>query len=170
MILTFSQLIVLTFISITTIAFFNRLKSDLLRLQVRAAEIENGYRGEPLAITRQDEVGQLTDGINYMAQALAQREQALEIERRKISFKERMTAMDSLAGGIAHEVGNPITCIAGLVDEIRNDEDNHLGQGWIMGYRTTPCMGVGEGAGGSPLCQHLRRIADPIALAGADLP
>jgi signal transduction histidine kinase len=119
----------LAFISITTIAFFNRLKSDLLRLQVRAAEIENGYRGEPLAITRQDEVGQLTDGINYMAQALAQREQALEIERRKISFKERMTAMDSLAGGIAHEVGNPITCIAGLVDEICNDEENHMGEG-----------------------------------------
>ena len=118
----------MAFISITTIVFFNRLKSDLLRLQVRAAEIENGYRGEPLAITRQDEVGQLTDGINYMAQALAQREQALEIERRKISFREKMTAMDSLAGGIAHEVGNPITCIAGLVDEICNDEDNLLSQ------------------------------------------
>lgn len=118
----------LALISITTIVFFNRLKSDLLRLQIRAAEIENGYRGEPLAVTRQDEVGQLTDGINYMAQALAQREQALEIERRKISFKERMTAMDSLAGGIAHEVGNPITCIAGLVDEICNDVDNHLSQ------------------------------------------
>ena len=118
----------LAIISIITIVFFNRLKSNLLRLQVRAAEIENGYRGEPLAITRQDEVGQLTDGINYMAQALAQREQALEIERRKISFREKMTAMDSLAGGIAHEVGNPITCIAGLVDEICNAEDNHLSQ------------------------------------------
>jgi len=124
----------LAIISIITIVFFNRLKSDLLRLQVRAAEIENGYRGEPLPITRHDEVGQLTDGINYMSQALAQREQALEIERRKISFKEKMIAMDSLAGGIAHEVGNPITCIAGLADEIRNDEDNHLSQGSIARF------------------------------------
>ncbi|RLA08299.1 MAG: hypothetical protein DRQ59_13990, partial [Gammaproteobacteria bacterium] len=62
----------LAIISIITIVFFNRLKSDLLRLQVRAAEIENGYRWEPLPITRHDEVGQLTDGINYMSQALAQ--------------------------------------------------------------------------------------------------
>jgi len=118
----------LALISITTILFFNRLQSDLLKLQIRAAEIENGYRGKPLPNTRRDEVGQLTDGINYMSQALAQREQALEIERRKISFKEKMIAMDSLAGGIAHEVGNPITCIAGLADEICNDQDNHLSQ------------------------------------------
>ena len=118
----------LALISIATILFFNRLKSDLLKLQIRTTEIENGYRGQPLPITRHDEVGQLTEGINYMSQALAQREQALEIERRKIYFKEKIIAMDSLAGGIAHEVGNPITCIAGLADEICNDQDNHLSQ------------------------------------------
>ena len=111
--------------AITTV-FFNRLKSDLLRLQQRAAEIVRGYRGEPMPVTRQDEVGQLIEGINYMSQALAEREQALEMQRRKTSFREKMIAIDSLAGGIAHEVGNPITCIAGLADEIANDGQNAL--------------------------------------------
>jgi two-component system NtrC family sensor kinase len=71
----------------------------------------------------------LTDGINYMSQALAEREKDLEIERRKTSFREKMIAVDSLAGGIAHEVGNSITCIAGLAGEIANDDKNQLSEG-----------------------------------------
>ncbi|MDH3537967.1 MAG: ATP-binding protein [Gammaproteobacteria bacterium] len=118
----------LVLIGVITTVFFNRLKSDLLRLQQRAAEIVKGYRGEPLPVTRQDEVGQLIEGVNYMSQALAEREQALEMQRRKASFREKMIAIDSLAGGIAHEMGNPITCIAGLVDEIANDGQNELSE------------------------------------------
>jgi len=119
----------LALIATITILFFNKLKSDLLALQRRTAEIVKGYRGAPLPIKRQDELGQLTDGINFMSQALAEREKALEIERRKTSFKEKMIAVDSLAGGIAHEVGNSITCIAGLAQEIANDDKNQLSEG-----------------------------------------
>jgi len=119
----------LVFIATITTLFFNKLKSDLLALQRRTAEIVKGYRGAPLPIKRQDELGQLTDGINFMSQALAEREKALEIERRKTSFKEKMIAVDSLAGGIAHEVGNSITCIAGLAQEIENDDKNQLSEG-----------------------------------------
>jgi len=119
----------LALIGTITTLFFNKLKSDLLRLQQRTAEIVKGYRGAPLPIKRQDELGQLTDGINFMTQALAEREKDLEIERRKTSFKEKMIAVDSLAGGIAHEVGNSITCIAGLAQEIANDDKNQMSEG-----------------------------------------
>jgi len=118
----------LALIGTITTLFFNKLKSDLLRLQQRTAEIVKGYRGAPLPIKRQDELGQLTDGINFMSQALAEREKDLEIERRKTSFREKMIAVDSLAGGIAHEVGNSITCIAGLAGELENDEKNQLSE------------------------------------------
>ncbi|MCG6891248.1 MAG: HAMP domain-containing histidine kinase [Gammaproteobacteria bacterium] len=111
-----------------TAVFFNRLKSDLLRLQQRTAEIARGGRVAPLPITREDEVGQLIDATNDLSQALADREQSLEIRRRKTSFQEKMIAIDSLAGGIAHEVGNPITCIAGLAVEIANDAHNVFSQ------------------------------------------
>ena len=111
--------------AITTL-FFNQLKSDLKALQQRTQEIVGGYRGTPLPVKRRDEVGQLTHGVNVMAQALAEREQALEIQRRKSSFMEKMVAIDSLAGGIAHEIGNPISCIAGLAQEVQDDELSKL--------------------------------------------
>jgi len=106
--------------------FFNQLKYDLDALQKRTSEIVNGYRGDPLPVWRHDEVGQLTHGINHMSSALAEREQALTIQRSKAAFKEKMVAIDSLAGGIAHEIGNPITCIAGLMNEITEDVDSRL--------------------------------------------
>jgi signal transduction histidine kinase len=109
-----------------TILFFNQLKSNLYALQKRTAEIVDGYRGAPLPVKQQDEVGMLIHGVNYMANALAEREQALEIQRSKTAFMEKMVAIDSLAGGIAHEIGNPVTCIAGLMEEIKEDEDNQL--------------------------------------------
>lgn len=111
--------------AITTL-FFNQLKSDLKALQERTTEIVDGYRGAPLLVKRRDEVGQLTHGVNVMAQALAEREQALEIQHRKSSFMEKMVAIDSLAGGIAHEIGNPISCIAGLAQEVQSDEQSKL--------------------------------------------
>ncbi|MCH8176769.1 MAG: hypothetical protein IIC09_00940 [Proteobacteria bacterium] len=60
-----------------TSLFFSRLKKDLNALQKRTAEIVQGYRGEPLPVSRNDEVGYLTQGVNYMADALAEREKAL---------------------------------------------------------------------------------------------
>jgi len=109
-----------------TFLFFNHLKSDLNALQKRTAEIVQGYRGKPLSVKRQDEVGQLIHGVNNMASALAEREQALEIQRSKAAFMEKMDAIDSLAGGIAHEIGNPISSIAALAEDIKTDEDNQL--------------------------------------------
>jgi len=109
-----------------TSLFFYRLKSNLNDLQNRTTEIVQGYRGPPLAVKRQDEVGQLIHGVNNMASALAEREQALEIQHSKTAFMEKMDAVDSLAGGIAHEIGNPISGIAALAEEIKTDEDNQL--------------------------------------------
>ena len=116
----------LIFIGTIITLFFNQLKSDILILLRRTTEIVNGYRGQSLPVNRHDELGQLTDSINFMSQALNDRERDLEIERRKSSFHEKMIAIDSLAGGLAHEVGNSVACISGLVEEIGQDKDNHL--------------------------------------------
>ncbi len=109
-----------------TSLFFNQLKDDINALQKRTAEIVDGYRGQPLLVNRRDEIGQLTHGVNEMASALAQREQQLEIQHSKAAFMQKMSAIDSLAGGIAHEIGNPVSCISALADDIKTDEDNQL--------------------------------------------
>ena len=116
--------------SLTTI-FFNQLKSDILALLKRTTEIVAGYRGKPLPVTRHDELGELMEGVNTMSQALENREKDLEIERRKSSFHEKMVAIDSLAGGMAHVVGNSTACISGLIDEIARDPENHLNESSI---------------------------------------
>ena len=116
--------------SLTTL-FFNQLKVDILALLKRTTEIVNGYRGEPLPVNRQDELGELIEGVNTMSQALENREKDLEIERRKSSFREKMVAIDSFAGGMAHIVGNSTACISGLIDEISRDPDNHLNKSSI---------------------------------------
>jgi signal transduction histidine kinase len=94
--------------------FFSGLTRDLYRLQTRVKHIVQGYRGDNLPVERKDELGQLISGVNQMAETLLAHEQELEIERRKSSFQEKMNAVESLAGGIAQEIVNPITCIVGL--------------------------------------------------------
>ncbi|MDH4175720.1 MAG: HAMP domain-containing protein, partial [Betaproteobacteria bacterium] len=54
--------------------FFSRLAADLGRLERRAGEIVAGQRGEPLEVTRRDEVGSLTRAVNRMAKDLEDRE------------------------------------------------------------------------------------------------
>lgn len=98
--------------------FFKRLTSDLRRLQERALDIMHGYRGQPLAIRRSDELGQLMRAVNSMATTLDEREKELVVERQKVFHQEKMAAIGTLAAGVAHEIGNPIAAMAGVLQEL----------------------------------------------------
>lgn len=99
--------------------FFSRLTNDLHNLKNRAIAIIRGYRGPPIEVTRNDEVGELMEYINHMSVELDEREKALAIERQKYVQQEKMAAIGGLAAGIAHEIGNPIAAIAGVAQAIR---------------------------------------------------
>ncbi|HEY5791067.1 MAG TPA: ATP-binding protein [Gammaproteobacteria bacterium] len=111
-------------ISTLALIFFAGLTRDIKRLERRVDDVIHGYRGAPLAVSRGDELGQLTADVNRMVSELAQREHDLDIERRKGFQQEKMASIGTLAAGIVHEIGNPIAAISGLVYALRGHAGN----------------------------------------------
>lgn len=103
--------------------FFTRLTSDLHILKARALDIINGDRsGAAHMRHRNDEVGELMQAVSYMASALDEREKELMIARQKYFHHEKMAAVGALAAGVAHEIGNPIAAISGVLQEMADEQ------------------------------------------------
>jgi len=98
--------------------FFTRLTNDLHTLRTRALDIIKGERSEPIPVNRNDEVGELMQAVNYMAGALEEREKELVVARQSYFHQEKMAAVGALAAGVAHEIGNPIAAMSGVVQEM----------------------------------------------------
>lgn len=99
--------------------FFRRLTRDVRRLERRALDVVNGYRGAALAVTRSDEIGSLMRTVNRMQEDLREQEAQVELARRQQFHREKMAAVGGLAAQIAHEINNPIAAIAGVAQAIR---------------------------------------------------
>lgn len=84
---------------------------------------------------RRDEIGLLTRSFNEMVEQLRRaREREAELAR-----LERFTALGQLAGGLAHEIKNPLNFISLALDQMRarygrqlSDRDNFLHQIGVM--------------------------------------
>lgn len=97
--------------------FLGRLAQDLGRLQERALQIVAGYRGRPLPVARDDELGVLMRSINRMAETLDAHERDILLGRLEQFHQERMTLLGGVAAGIAHEIGNPVAAISAIAAE-----------------------------------------------------
>lgn len=68
-----------------------------------------------LTADRKDEIGQLTQSFNFMVQKLRE-ERALEEKLREV---EHLSGIAQLAGGVAHEIRNPLNFISLSIDHLK---------------------------------------------------
>ncbi|MEQ1590010.1 MAG: ATP-binding protein [Gallionella sp.] len=103
--------------------FFSRLTQDLHTLKGVAWDIIKGKRDVLMPLTRNDEVGELMQAVNQMANALDEREKELVVARQKFFHQEKMAAVGALAAGVAHEIGNPIAAMSGVLQEMVSTQE-----------------------------------------------
>jgi signal transduction histidine kinase len=115
----------LVFLGGVIMLFVNRLTWDIVRVRQRALDIVDGYRDEPLPVTRHDELGELMRAVNSMQHALRHRESQLELSRQQQFHKDKMATVGSLAAAVAHEINNPLSAIIGVAQDIMDLREEH---------------------------------------------
>ncbi len=116
----------ITSIGALAMLFFWRLAVDIGAVRARALAIVVGDRSAGRPLARNDELSDLAQAVDSLADALARHERDLAIERRNVMHQEKLAAIGSMAAGVLREIGNPIAAIDGyaraMVDAQRSGE------------------------------------------------
>lgn len=92
--------------SLMSFFIYRSISVPLEALQAGVLKIGEGDMDHRLTIESQDEIGKLAAGFNQMVQNL----KTLQLQ---IMQMDRMSSIGQLAGGVAHEINNPLTGVLG---------------------------------------------------------
>lgn len=98
----------------------SRLMRRLSLLKQKVDAIGSGRDPKSITINQPDEIGEIGWAIDKMHSALASRQIEQMINRQLMAEQKNMSAIANLAGGIAHEVGNPLTTLVAQIDLIED--------------------------------------------------
>lgn len=114
----------ITCIGALALLFFSRLATDIGAVRARALAILTGDRHRGRSLERNDELSDLAQALDSLAEALGRRERDLDIQRRHVMHQEKLAAIGSMAAGVLREIGNPIAAIDGLARALVEDQRN----------------------------------------------
>ena len=90
-----------------------RITRPLEHLSRAVGKIAKGNFDVSVRIESQDEIGQLSNSFNEMADELNVREASLKKAQLALVQSEKMAAVGTLSAGLAHEVKNPLSAVLG---------------------------------------------------------
>ncbi|MDY0002872.1 MAG: ATP-binding protein [Polyangia bacterium] len=138
-------------VAMTMMLLAHRTLKPLLVLRQGARVIGRGDYGHRVSTRTRDEIGELAQEFNAMAEAIQERERRLIESERKAARSERLATVGRAAAQITHEVRNPLSAIQ-LNAEMLEEELTSLGG-------DAPAAGPGET--GQPQAEIPSRPAPP---------
>lgn len=119
---------------VAALYFSRTLILPIQRLARGTYAIARGNWDERLSIERRDELGQLTEAFNMMAESLKAHREQLALTYRELAQRETMAEIGKFSMIIAHELKNPLGIIKGAVDIIAKESSSHETKATMIGY------------------------------------
>lgn len=116
---------VATVLSLFILLMMQLTLKPIRALREGAQRIASGAFDERVVVRSDDEVGQLAEEFNTMANALLMRDGKLAAQRQELMRADRLITIGKMASQITHEVRNPLSSI-GLNAELLEEELQEL--------------------------------------------
>lgn len=104
--------VLLVTLLLLTYFIYSQIVSPLIRMRKVVQLVSKGDFTARCDVSSEDEIGELAQAFNLMEHELEARDKKLSHTRSLAAYHDKMSALGLMAGGIAHEVGNPLAAIS----------------------------------------------------------